>query len=68
MNSNYKHVSVELDNLVKNILGVKYLVNPFFRISKITPEQTKIYQAIVTNRSFLYHLFYSASFFIINLL
>jgi hypothetical protein len=68
MKHNYKHVSAELDYLVKNILGVKYLVNPFFRISKITPEQTKIYQAIVTNRSFLYHLFYSVSFFIINLL
>ena len=68
MKNNYKHVSVELDYLVKNILGVKYLINPFFRISKITPEQTKIYQAIITNRSFLYHLSYSVSFFIINLL
>ena len=68
MKSNYKRVSVEIDYLVKNILGAKYLVNPFFRISKITPEQTKIYQAIITNRSFLYHLSYSASLFIINLL
>ena len=68
MKNNYKHISVELDYLVKNILGVKYLVNPFFRISKITPEQTKIYKAILTNRSLLYHLFYSVSLFIINLL
>jgi len=68
MTNNYKRVSAELDYLVKNILGAKYLVNPFFRISKITPEQTKIYQAIVTNRSFLYHLLYSVSFFVINLL
>jgi hypothetical protein len=67
MKNNYKHVSEELDYLVKNILGAKYLINPFFRISKITTEQTKIYQAIVTNRSFLYHIFYSISFFIINL-
>jgi len=68
MKSNYKHISVQLDYLVKNILGVKYLVNPFFRISKITPEQTKIYQAIITKRSLLYHMFYSAILFIINLL
>ena len=68
MKNNYRHVSEELDYLVKNILGAKYLINPFFRISKIIPEQTKIYQAIITNRSFLYHLSYSVSFFIINLL
>jgi hypothetical protein len=68
MTNNYKRVSAELDYLVKNILGAKYLVNPFFRISKITPEQAKIYQAIVTNRSFLYHVFYSVSFSIIYLL
>ena len=68
MKNNYKHVLEELDYLVKNILGAKYLVNPFFRISKITTEQTKIYQAIVTNRSFLYQLGYSVGLFIINLL
>lgn len=68
MKNTYKHISAELDYLVKNILGVKYLVNPFFRISKITPEQTKIYQAILTNRSILYHIFYSVSVFMINLL
>jgi hypothetical protein len=68
MKNNYKHILEELDYLVKNILGAKYLINPFFRISKITTEQTKIYQAIVTNRSCLYQLGYSVGFLIINLL
>lgn len=68
MKNNYKHLSEELDYLVKNILGAKYLVNPFFRISRITTEQIRIYHAIVTKHSIFFHLCHSASLFIINLL
>ena len=68
MNKNYKQISEELEHLVKNILGVKYLINSYFRISKTTPEQTRVYHTLITEHSILYHIFYSASLSIINII
>jgi len=67
MKKNYRYISDEIDHLTKNVLNAKYLINPFFRVSKTTPEQTKIYQIIKNNHSFSYHIIYSTVFLIGNL-
>jgi hypothetical protein len=67
MIKNYIQISEEIDHLIRNILSAKYLLNPFFRISKTTPEQLKIYHTIKSNHSFLYHFVYSLGLLIGNL-
>ena len=68
MMKNYIQISEEIDQLIRNVLNAKYLLNPFFRISKTTPEQTKIYHTIKSNHSFLYHCIYSLGLLIGNLI
>jgi len=67
MSKNYTQISEEIDYLVKNVLSTKYLINPFFRISKTTPEETKIYNIIKSSHSFSYNFFRSAGILIGNL-
>lgn len=67
MKKNYAQISEEIDYLVRNVLGAKYLINPFFRISKTTPEETKIYQVIKSSHSFSYHFLCSVGILIGNL-
>ena len=43
MIQNFEVFSKELDNILVNSLGNKHLINPYFRISKVTPEQTQKY-------------------------
>ena len=67
MMKNNIQISEEIDHLIRNVLNAKYLLNPFFRISKTTPEQLKIYHTIKSNHSFLYHFIYSSGLLIGNL-
>ena len=39
-------ISEKLESIIQNLLGKEFLVNPFFRISKSTPEQLKPYRYI----------------------
>ena len=39
-------ISEKLESIIHNLLGKEFLVNPFFRISKSTPEQLKPYRYI----------------------
>lgn len=43
MIQDFETLSIQFDALLKDSLGSKHLVNPYFRISKGTPEQTKKY-------------------------
>ena len=43
MNQNFEVLSKQFEDLLQNLLGYEHLINPFFRISKGTPEQTKKY-------------------------
>lgn len=43
MIQDFEALSIQFDALLKGSLGSKHLVNPYFRISKGTPEQTKKY-------------------------
>ena len=49
MNQNYEELAREIDELLRNPLNSKYLINPYFRISKATPEQIKKYFLLVHN-------------------
>ena len=49
MNKNFEALSKQLNDLLLNLLGYKHLINPYFRISKGTPEQTKKYFLLVSN-------------------
>ena len=39
-------ISDRLESIIVNLLGTKFLLNPFFRISKYTPEQLSPYKFI----------------------
>lgn len=43
MIQDFEALSKQFDALLKGSLGRKHLVNPYFRISKGTPEQTNKY-------------------------
>ena len=43
MDLNFEELSDQLEELLHGTLGTHYLINSFYRISKATPEQTKIY-------------------------
>ena len=43
MNQDFELLSKELEGLLVHTLGTKHLINPYFRISKGTPEQTRKY-------------------------
>ena len=49
MNQNFEVLSKQFEDLLQNFLGYKHLINPFFRISKGTPEQTKKYFLLNSN-------------------
>ena len=49
MNQNFEELSKQFEDLLQNFLGYKHLINPFFRISKGTPEQTKKYFLLTSN-------------------
>ena len=49
MNQNFEVLSKQFEELLQNSLGYKHLINPFFRISKSTPEQTKKYFLLDSN-------------------
>lgn len=55
-------LSEKLESILSTLLDANYLLNPFFRISKITPEQIKKYFLIRNNFP---RMFYIASFFIV---
>lgn len=46
MIQDFEVFSKELDNILVNSLGNKCLINPYFRISKVTPEQTQKYSLL----------------------
>jgi hypothetical protein len=39
-------ISEKLESIIVNLLGKEFLINPFFRISKSTPEQLAPYKHI----------------------
>jgi len=43
MNQNFEALSKNLETLLQTSLSTRHLINPYFRISKSTPEQTKKY-------------------------
>ena len=43
MNQDFAALAKKLDALLQNTLGNKHLINPYFRINKGSPEQTKKY-------------------------
>lgn len=43
MNQDFELLSKQLEELLVHTLGTKHLINPYFRISKGTPEQTRKY-------------------------
>ena len=49
MNQNFEVLSKQFEDLLQNFLGYKHLINPFFRISKGTPEQTRKYFLLTSN-------------------
>lgn len=49
MKLNFREISENLENTLNENLGSSYLINPFFRISKATPEQMKPYFMITHN-------------------
>lgn len=55
-------LSEKLESILSTLLDANYLLNPFFRISKITPEQIKKYFLIRNNFP---RMFYIVGFFII---
>jgi hypothetical protein len=46
MIQDFEILSKALDNILVNSLGNKYLINSYFRISKVTPEQTQKYSLL----------------------
>ena len=46
-----EEIAARLELIIQDLVGVRYLVNPFFRISKLTPEQIKSYRFIFMNYS-----------------
>ena len=49
MKINFKELSENLENILIENLGTEFLVNPFFRISKATPEQMYPYFMVMRN-------------------
>ena len=49
MIQDFEALSEKLESLLQTSLGTKHLVNPYFRISKGTPEQTKKYLLLNSN-------------------
>ena len=49
MIQDFEALSEKLEGLLQTSLGTKHLVNPYFRISKGTPEQTKKYFLLNSN-------------------
>ena len=49
MELNFKELSENLENILIENLGTEFLVNPFFRISKATPEQMHPYFMVMRN-------------------
>jgi hypothetical protein len=46
MRQDFEALSKNLETLLQTSLGTKHLINPFFRISKSTPEQIKKYSLL----------------------
>jgi hypothetical protein len=46
MSDNATEISEKLESIIQNLLGKEFLINPFFRISKSTPEQLTPYKYI----------------------
>lgn len=49
MELNFKVLSENLENVLNENLGPEFLINPFFRISKATPEQIHPYFMVMRN-------------------
>lgn len=49
MIQDFEALSEKLEALLQTSLGTKHLINPYFRISKSTPEQTKKYFLLNSN-------------------
>ena len=49
MELNFKELSENLENILNENLGTEFLINPFFRISKATPEQMRPYFMVMQN-------------------
>ena len=46
-----EELAARLELIIQDLVGARYLVNPFFRIPKLTPEQMKTYRFIFMNYS-----------------
>lgn len=46
-----EEIAAKLELIIQDLVGARYLVNPFFRIAKLTPEQIKSYKFIFMNYS-----------------
>lgn len=67
MQNNHRQLSDNLNNLVNNFLSLEFLINPFFRISKTTPEQMKIYKSLIRDHSFMFYILKSMVLLVINI-
>jgi len=67
MQNKYSQLSNDLNSIINNFLSIEFLVNPFFRISKTTPEQTKIYESLIRNHSFMFYILESIVFLMVNI-
>jgi len=68
MIKSYEEISNRLNHLVNQTLGTEYLVNPFFRISKTTPEQISKYKILTRNHSLYFHIIISISMLLTNII
>lgn len=66
MQNKHRQLSEELNNIVNNFLSAEFLVNPFFRISKATPEQMRVYKSLIRDHSFMFYLLKSMAHLVIN--
>ena len=46
-----EEIAARLESIIQDLIGARCLVNPFFRISKLTPEQIKSYRFLFINYS-----------------
>jgi len=67
MQNKHRQLSDNLNNLVNNFLSLEFLINPFFRISKTTPEQMKMYKSLIRDHSFMFHILKSMVLLAINI-
>ena len=63
-----EEIAARLESIIQDLIGARCLVNPFFRISKLTPEQIKSYRFLFINYSRMILIFLTFICIPINLI